>query len=232
MIPFVQRIMNSTSNAITHIKPSQIMFGNIINLDESILGPSSTTTNDDLPTSVQEMITMQNSLIEKATSLRKVSDNQRLSNHDLPLSDYAPGTLVLIQYAKQPPTRLHTKWFGPMRVISNDKSTYTLLDLVTKKERQIHVTRIKEFLFSPSADPFDIARRDYLEYYVEEILTHRGNIKKVSTLQFLVKWLGYSSSENSWEPWANLRLVAPLHDYLRSRKLAKLIPANILTPSP
>ena len=161
MIPFVQRIMNSTSNAITHIKPSQIMFGNIINLDESILGPSSTTTNDDLPTSVQEMITMQNSLIEKATSLREVSDNQRLSNHDLPLSDYAPGTLVLIQYAKQPPTRLHTKWFGPMRVISNDKSTHTLLDLLTKKERQIHVTRIKEFLFSPSADPFDIARRDY-----------------------------------------------------------------------
>ena len=55
---------------------------------------------------------MENSLMEKATSLREVSDNQRLSNHDLPLSDYAPGTLVLIQFAKQPPTRRHTKWFG------------------------------------------------------------------------------------------------------------------------
>ena len=97
--------------------------------------------------------------------------------------------MVLIQYAKQPPTRLHTKLFGPMQVISNDKSNYTLLDLITKKERQIHVTHIKEFLYSPSADPFDIAWRDYLEYYVEEILTHRGNMKKVSTLQFFVKWL-------------------------------------------
>ena len=60
------------------------MFGNMINLDEGILGaPSSTTNNDDLPTSVQEMITMKNSLIEKATSLREVTDNQRLSQHEL-----------------------------------------------------------------------------------------------------------------------------------------------------
>ena len=86
-----------------------------------------------------------------------------------------------------------------MRVISNERSNYTRLDLITKKERQIHITRIKEFLFSPSADPFDVARRDYLGHYVEEILTHGGNIKKVSTLKSFVKWLGYSSSENLWE---------------------------------
>ena len=51
-----------------------------------------------------------------------------------------------------------------MKVISNKQSEYTLLDLVTKKERQIHVTRIKEFPFSTTADPLDIARRDYLEF--------------------------------------------------------------------
>ena len=225
MIPFVQRIINSTSNSITSIKPAQIMFGNVINLDESILSPPTPgPDNVDIPSAVQEMIQIQDALIQRSTSIRQTSDERRLATHDLPTADFAPGTLVLIQYATQPPTRLHTKWFGPLRVISNVLSEYTLLDLVTKKEKHIHVTRIKQFLFSTTSDPLDIARRDYLEYFVEEILSHRGNIKKVSTLQFYVKWLGYSSAENSWESWANLRLVAPLHDYLRSRQLSKLIP--------
>jgi hypothetical protein len=76
-------------------------------------------------------------------------------------------------------------------------------------------------------DPLDIARRDYLEYFVEEILEHRGNPKKVSTLQFLVKWLNYTEDYNTWEPWANLRLVGPLHKYLRANQMEKLIPSTV-----
>ena len=232
MIPFVQRIMNSTSNAITHIKPSQIMFGNVINLDEGILtSPTPGVEDSDLPAIVQSMIKMQELLINRSTALRLLADQRRLANHDLPESDFAPGSLVLVQYTNQPPTRLHTHWFGPMKVISNDKSNYTLLDLVTKKERQIHVKRIKQFHFSTKADPLDIARRDYLEFFVEEILSHQGNVKKVSTLQFYVKWLGYPSEENSWESYTNLRLVTPLHDYLRSRQMHKLIPACVSAPT-
>jgi hypothetical protein len=67
-----------------------------------------------------------------------------------------------------------------MKVISNKGSEYILLDLITKKEKHIHVTRIKEFLFAPSRlDPTDIARRDCLEFFVESIIAHRGNIKNV-----------------------------------------------------
>ena len=200
MIPFVQRIMNSTSNAITHIKPSQIMFGNIIDLDENILtAPSVLQTAIDLPSAVQSMIEVQDSFISTATSLRNEADQLRLSLHASPDPDLPAGTYVLIQYTGQPPSRLHTPWFGPMKVISNQLSEYVLLDLVTKKEKHIHVKRIKQFHFSPTSDPLDIARRDYLEFFVEEILAHRGNVKKVSTLQFFVKWQGYPDSSNSWE---------------------------------
>jgi hypothetical protein len=227
MIPFVQRIMNSTSNVVTNIKPAQIMFGNIINLDEGILSAPTPGNIADLPEAVRAMIEMQDSLIARSTSLRLAADEKRLAAHDLPDPDLPPGTFVLIQYATQPPTRLHTLWFGPMRVISNDKSTYTLLDLVTRKEKQIHVKRIKEFHFSPTADPVDIARRDYLEFFVESILEHKGSFRRLSTLKFLVKWLNYPSSKNTWEPWSNLRLVDALHTYLRAHNLQRYIPANI-----
>jgi hypothetical protein len=68
-----------------------------------------------------------------------------------------------------------------MKVVSNQGSQYLLLDLITKKQKNIHVTRIKEFYFAPSrVDPTDVAHRDYLEFFVEAILDHRGNTKNLS----------------------------------------------------
>jgi hypothetical protein len=47
---------------------------------------------------------------------------------------------------------------------------------------------------SLNTDPTDIARRDYLEFFVERILEISGDCSKVSSLQFKVKWLGYDES--------------------------------------
>ena len=76
----------------------------------------------------------------------------------------------------------------------------------------------------------DSARRDYMEFYIEAITAHKGNTKKVSTLTFLVKWLNYGDSYNSWEPWSGLRLTDQLHTYLRSKNLGSLIPAKLRKP--
>ena len=70
----------------------------------------------------------------------------------------------------------------------------------------------------------DIARKDYLEFFIEKILGMTGDTKRVNTLQFEIKWLGYDDSYNSWEPWKNIRDVAVVHDYLRTNNLGKLIP--------
>jgi hypothetical protein len=59
---------------------------------------------------------------------------------------------------------------------------------------------MRPFHFDPSiTDPLDIARRDYLEFF-EKILDHRGS-QNVKVLKFLIQWMGYDSSYNSWEPW-------------------------------
>ena len=49
-------------------------------------------------------------------------------------------------------------------------------------------------------DPRDIALRDRDEYFVEKILAYRGDIGRLTTLVFHVKWRGYDESFNSWEP--------------------------------
>ena len=67
---------------------------------------------------------------------------------------------------------------------------------------------------------------DREEYLVEEILAHRGDPKRKTSLEFLVKWKGYTDENNSWEPWNNLKDNSFLHDYLRSHGFSKLLPAS------
>ena len=100
------------------------------------------------------------------------------------------------------------------------------MDLITNKEKSYHVSDMKPFIFDPLInDPTDVARKDYLEFFVEDILQHEGgNRSKKTQLSFLVKWVGYDDTHNSWEPYANLRDVHVLHDYLRSHSMSNHIP--------
>ena len=58
-----------------------------------------------------------------------------------------------------------------------------------------------------------------MEYFIEEILDHRGNLKNKIEIEFLVSWLGISVDCNSWEPSANLRDTEQLLHYLYSKEL-------------
>ena len=49
---------------------------------------------------------------------------------------------------------------------------------------------MKPFVFDAAlTDPLDIARRDNMEYFIDKILKHRGNLKKKTEIEFLVSWL-------------------------------------------
>ena len=91
-----------------------------------------------------------------------------------------------------------------------------------------HVTLLRPFYYHPeSVDPKDVARRDVDEYYVERIIEHRGDVNRLRTLEFLVKWEGYDESWNSWEPWKNLRLTEALHRYLIENGLRRILPREV-----
>ena len=141
-------------------------------------------------------------------------------------TQFQHGSYVLVKYRQgSAPTRLHTQWKGPLKVLNNDKSEYLLYDLITNKEKSYHASDMKPFNFTPlTTNPMDIARKYYLEFFIERILGMTVDIKRVQTLQFEIKWLGYDDSYNSWEPWKNIRDVAVVHDYLRTNNLGKLVP--------
>jgi hypothetical protein len=143
------------------------------------------------------------------------TDTEHNSTNSSEATVFLTDSFVLVQQRSAPETQLHTLWRGPMRVLISTKGEYTLLDLTTNKEKKYHITQMKQFHFDPMrTDPSDVARKDYLEFFIETILIHRGNTKRLSTLEFKVKWLSYNESHNSWEPWANLQEMEILHLYL------------------
>ena len=65
-------------------------------------------------------------------------------------------------------------------------------------------------------------------YQVQRISKYRGDPKKAkSQLFFLVHWVGFE--EATWEPWANIRRTAQLHNYLRNH--AKKAVRDLLPPN-
>jgi Chromo (CHRromatin Organisation MOdifier) domain len=171
---------------------------------------------------MSDMLHMQDSLLKASAKERLRTDllhqtQSQMSQH----TEYPINSYVLVHYRTgSPPSRLHTNWRGPLRVVKGDNSRYTLYDLVSQKTSVYHVSDMKPFLYDPViTNPVDVARRDHI---VERILSHRG-LPKRSQIEFLVKKQDYPDSENSWELYTNLRDVGKLHDYLRENNLHKLI---------
>ena len=208
---------------------SDLLFGQMINLDYGLfITPEERENSTSMPLQdyMIKLLAIQDSLIKAANKRMLSLDKIHLSSKSGKQYKFAIDSFVLVRYRKSgPPSRLHTIWRGPLRVLKHKDSQYTLFDLITKKEKVYHISDMKPFIYDPlHTNPQDVARRDYLEHFVEAVLDHRGNPALKSTMEFEIKWLTYDDSWNTWEPYSNLRDVDVLHDYLSRHNLAKLIP--------
>jgi transposase InsO family protein len=233
-LPMVQRIMNATFTDRTKLSSAKILFGNALDLDRGIFAPSSEVPRDAQPLSdyMTNLIALQDNIMTIARNNIAFADSMHIANYPAQRTDHAPGSYVLVKYREgAPPSRLHTLLKGPLRVIQGVESKFTLLDLITNKEKDYHVSDIRPFIFDPLlTDPTDVARKDYLEFFIEAILKHSGSkTSKKSNLRFYIKWLGYDDDRNSWEPFSNIRDMTVCHEYLRSHGMANHIPKKFNT---
>jgi transposase InsO family protein len=217
-LPLVQRIINSSVSVRTGYAPSELVFGKALDLDRGIFIPQIERTRKDIPTTdyVKKLMKLQDSLLIIAKENLISADAIHMQENNKWRAEFENDSYVLVRYNAAPPTRVHTLWRGPLKVISSEAQHYTLYDLVVKREKIVHVSFLKPFIFDPDrVVPLDIARRDYGEYFVEKIIAHRGNVNRKTQVQFLVQWLGYEEEDNTWEPYKFLRIVPKLHEYLR-----------------
>jgi hypothetical protein len=259
MLPMVQRIINATKKKSTGFSPAQLLFGDALTLDRNVfvnpdvvkqttqltprtmaLGSKhfSDETGVVLSDTGKKVLRTQRELIALAQKHQLETDSHHMVERipSAPLTEFPVGSYVMVKYAenglRRGPVGGKTKpiLHGPQLVITAQGSRYVVQNLVTLKEKPVHISRLVAYEYDKMRhDPLDAAIRDEHEFRVEKILKHRGDPKGPrKNLSFLVKWVGYNQPEDdSWEPWDNLKLVDKLHDYLIENRFPKaLIPAN------
>ena len=238
VLPLVQRIIMNEPIEHLGVSPAQLLYGNAIDLDRGIFLPHLPRDEEGREIVLSEwsakMLKSQAILLQLAEKRQRHHDlKHALANHVFVPTTFPINSYVLAEYpdgamGKRPPTKFHPKLKGPFRVVNHNGSEYTVQNLVTNAYEKYHSKALRPFVYDDElVNPRDVAMRDNDEYVIEAILAHDGDPKQLRTLKFLVKWLGYPDSENTWEPWKTLRLTQQLHLYLRANGLQRLIPKNL-----
>jgi len=227
VLPLVQRILNFTKDGSINLCPAQVIFGDMIPMDASIIMSSSDGV---IPTSdYLEML--------KVKQLRLIQESQRYLEEnavtregkgnliiDYPLFDV--GDYVLLSYPSRPPSKLAGIYRGPLVIHRRiRKDLYEVRDLISDKVSEVHISRLHALKVpntATDADILSLAGLDHDEFLVEAIVDHRKIGNKKTDYEFLVRWQGYEPSEDTWEPYSNVKDLAALDLYLTTHPEVKL----------
>jgi transposase InsO family protein len=253
-LPMVQRIMNASIHSITQQSPARLIFGDAITLDRNIfLTPEqlTITANSNIATTSEvdstaveidpakiatwtaERRAMQREILDITKDIQQKIDIEHVESiNPATLTRFENESFVLVMYPRstiadsRPPTKLHSFWRGPLKIISSIGNEYQLLDMVNNTIEKHHVTSLKQFFFSATTSPREIALTDEQQWDIERIVGHHGDLQKKSTLEFLVKWTGLTEDFNRYLPWKELFYSTQLTDYLHEIGQQKLLPKN------
>jgi hypothetical protein len=124
----VQRIINATPHASIGISPAQLLFGNAVHLDKPLYTSEevekSENRSKDYRSYMDNMLSVQAKLIAISQKLQLELDTEHLKKGggwdktEFPFNSY-----VLVRYphsalGQRPPTKLHSLWRGPLRVVN------------------------------------------------------------------------------------------------------------------
>ena len=151
---------------------------------------------------------------KRALEKAKQSMKTYYDKHRAPAETYEDGELVMVSAehlpSNRPTAKLDDKWRGPFKVIRKVGSAAYELDMPErwKGYRVFNRDRLKKY-YAPEfqsqkdniAPPEPELIDDIEEYEVEAILAER--IRRGVT-EYLVKWKGYTTENNTWEPEDNI----------------------------
>jgi hypothetical protein len=196
-------------------------------------------TNTELESLVhdlQESLQKMHKGIEENRSSRREAANARRQIAKLPnfsLGDYVLMSNVL-NVRKH---KLEVRWIGPFQIIAV-KSDYifTIKNLISEKTSDCHCSRLRFYCDSDLNVTEEILKQfahDGNAFEIEDVLDARFN-PRTKVWEVLVKWTGFESIEDSWEPVLQLLKDCPvfIKRRLRGREFCPPDLARLLDDSP
>jgi hypothetical protein len=234
VLPLVQRIMMAEPNEVTGISPAELLFGNMIQLDRGIFLPQladSEHVEIALSDWADKMFSSQRILLDIAMHRQERKDLRHMKVAPANVTTYEIGSYVLMDPTihnafGKPSGKFTPRLLGPYLVVNRINDKYSCRNLVDDAVKDFHVTQLRPYQHDENfMDPRDVALRDRGDYEIDKIVEHQGDITKLKTLKFRVKWYGFTEDDfDTWESWSNLRETVQLHRYLIANNMKQLIP--------
>ena len=197
----VMRIINLSIHTDTNCSSHELVFG--IHSTPHLYPESNSPISPprDSRQFYNDLLKTQIDLLNKSRKYQaERTDLYLLPNTSSSAPTFNPGDYVTVTYPERRPSKERAKVMGPFIIIFRNKETYTVLDMITDKEHQYHVSRLR--IYSPSdyhnISPRDAALMNSDHYVVNKILQHRGDFRYRKTLEFLVSFEGISDIFNEW----------------------------------
>ncbi len=104
------------------LSPAQIIFGNSITLDRGIFREQKIRKVDEeqIPLSkwAENMQDRQKLILKLAKATQELTDDFHIVQASAKRTQFPINSYVLVKYRDRPPTKFHSNWNGPLRVVS------------------------------------------------------------------------------------------------------------------
>ena len=240
VIPFVTRLHNTTVVKSLGYSPAQIIFGERVDIDRSILLPKEAVMEGVQSTTewMNHQRILQNKVLSTAARLQKEHDERNIvkrafTDGEHPVTDFPIGSYVLLAYPKtdygqRRPNKTFMMYKGPYKVLGRINNEITLENLISHEEFTKPIFHLRPFHYDPTrTDPAVLAVKDCIdECRIEKIVAHQGDWKRIRQMTFTVKWADQDETYNTNESWDTLRQTDQLHEYLQDQGHGDKIPKD------
>jgi hypothetical protein len=194
----------------------------------------------DNESTLQRLFTVHNLIVDQlkiAKAKQKHYADQNSTPKQFNVGDRVMLSTQNLKLLNQPSKKFRARYIGPYNIIEKISSQAYKLDLPSsmKVHPVFHIGLLKDFISSsPNSEVSDnIPSTNDLIYgddtfYVHSIIDHKIaphplTYAKGPALLFKVKWEGYDSSEDSWEPYVNVKRTDCLYDYIKKSDKFRLL---------
>jgi hypothetical protein len=210
------------------------VFAGRIDLQRGSLFPYPTPEAFYAPGYMTLLMEQQEIMLAKAFKIQQEHNRSRLKDNNHSLRTVFPiDSYVLAKPEREPTNKLAPRLLGPYLVTDRfprgEGDVYRCLHLSTNQSFDFRIDRLTPYFTFDESSLHKTAMLDDESYEVEAVIAHRFNGPATAKhLQLRIKWLGFDDPQ--WQNYIStdggLKEVGIVHEYLRSRQLARLIPAR------
>ena len=218
-LPLAQFVHNTWMNETTKQSPFNLLIGGLPTSHYPMTEPM--LTDDKRMDRIHQMRSRAQEAITKAQDVMKQKRGTNYKPFDVNDRVWLEATNLR---TTNPTAKLAAKRLGPFKILNKVSDVVYQLELPTqwKIHNVFHTSLLSPYtetdLHGPNylQPPPDIVEGEP-EYEVERILKSR-RIGKNKTLQYLIRWKGYSQAHDSWEPAKQVHAPELIKQYLMTQK--------------